>query len=128
MPFPVPGPQGCRAGWKLHTANPDGQRLPFCEVCGLRSLRLSPRDPAPPPWPAACSQGPGLCSYLGGGRRRGGGMALNVATNTKKSNGLRSLKINFLEITLSFVFVSLIKIYLGKKAPHKLTQTQEQIS
>lgn len=58
----------------------------------------------------------------------GEGIALNVAINMKKSNGLHSLKINFLEITLSFVFVSLIEIYLGKKAPHKLTEMQERIS
>lgn len=38
------------------------------------------------------------------------------------------LKINFLEITLSFVLLFLIKIYLVKRATHKLTQTQQQIN
>lgn len=39
------------------------------------------------------------------------------------------LKINFWgEITLSFVLLFLIKIYLVKRTPHKLTQMQQQIN
>lgn len=57
-----------------------------------------------------------------------GRLHVNFYYRYKGKQWLHLLKTNFLEITFSFVLPFLIKIYLVKRIPHKLTQTQQQMN